>query len=140
MCGYWQVQQAAVLIATKIPSGKAILFPVIIISLLQILKIPRCLVSENPEADMISFVKSNTDDIVNKHASIDGKDIVISEDFRVMTPPFSFLYPPNNIFGAKGGPSRGAGDGYWIFVKPMRAGKHVIKPSDRVYRERSKST
>lgn len=112
----------------KIPSGKAVLFPVINVTTSDS-ENPALLHSENLEADMISFVKSNTDDIVKKHASIDGEDIEISDEFRVLTPPFYFFYPPNNIFGAQAGLSRGAGDGYWIFMKPLQAGKHSIKTS-----------
>ena len=95
-CGSWQVRTGGSADRTVKFLWEGDFVPCETMSLLQILKIPRCLVSENPEADMISFVKSNTDDIVNKHASIDGEAIVNSgQEFRVMTPPFSFLYPPN---------------------------------------------
>lgn len=106
----------------KIPSGKAILFPVINVTISysedQALK---------TDADMISFVKRHMDDIVKKQASIDGEDLFISEEFRVKSPPFDFSYPPNNIFGAQEGPTRGVGDGYWIFMRSLQPGEHTIR-------------
>jgi hypothetical protein len=106
----------------KIPSGKAVLFPVINVTISN---------SEDPtlntDTDMISFVRRHMDDIVKKQASIDGEDLLISEKFRAQSPPFDFSYPPNNIFGAQEGPTRGAGDGYWIFMRPLQPGKHTIR-------------
>jgi len=105
----------------KIPSGKAVLFPVINVTISN---------SEDPtlntDTDMTSFVRRHMDDIVKKQASIDGEDLFISEKFRVQSPPFNFSYPPNNIFGAQEGPTRGVGDGYWIFMRPLQPGKHTI--------------
>jgi hypothetical protein len=106
----------------KIPSGKAVLLPVINVTISK---------SEDPtlntDADMISFVKGQMDDIVKKQASIDGEDLFISDKFRVQSPPFNFSYPTNNIFGAQEGPTRGVGDGYWIFMRPLQPGKHTIR-------------
>ena len=106
----------------KIPSGKAVLFPVINVTISN---------SEEPalntDSEMISFVKHLMDDIVEKQANIDGEELLISDTFRVQSPPFNFSYPPDNIFGARGGPTRGVGDGYWIFMRPMQPGRHSIK-------------
>jgi hypothetical protein len=106
----------------NVPSGKALLFPIINVTISH---------SEDPtlnnDAEMISFVKTHMDDIVKKQASIDGKALLISEKFRIQSPPFDFYYPPNNIFGAREGPTRGVGDGYWIFIKPMEPAKHIIR-------------
>jgi hypothetical protein len=106
----------------KIPSGKALLFPIINVTISN---------SENPtlntDTDLISFVNREMDDIVKKQASIDEEDIHISENFRIQSPPFNFSYPPNNIFGAQEGPTRGVGDGYWIFMRPLQPGKHTIR-------------
>jgi hypothetical protein len=106
----------------KIPSGRAVLFPVINVTISN---------SEDPtlntDTDMISFVRRHMDDIVKKQANIDGEDLLISEKFRVQSPPFNFSYPPNNIFGAQEGPTRGVGDGYWIFMRPLQPGKHTIR-------------
>jgi hypothetical protein len=107
----------------RIPSGKGVLFPVINVTISN---------AEDPtlntDADMISFVNGHMDDIVEKRANIDGEDVFISENNnRVNSPPFKFSFPPDNIFGAREGPTTGVGDGYWIFMKPLQEGIHTIK-------------
>jgi hypothetical protein len=106
----------------RITSGKALLFPVINVTISN---------SEDPtlntDTEMILFVKRHMDDIVKKQASIDGENLLISEKFRIQSLPFNFSYPPNNIFGAQEGPTRGVGDGYWIFMRPLQPGTHKIR-------------
>jgi hypothetical protein len=106
----------------KISSGMALLFPVINVTISN---------SENPalrtDGEMISFVRGHMDDIVKKQVIIDGQEIVISEKFRVQSPPFDFTFPSNNIFDAHEGPTRGVGDGYWIFLKPLQPGNYYIR-------------
>ena len=105
-----------------VPAGKALLFPVINVTTSY---------SENPilktEEELMSFAKSHIEDIVKKEASIDGVELVISESHRVQSPPFDFSFPDDNIYGAPGGYTRGVGDGYWLFVKPLSRGKHNIR-------------
>jgi hypothetical protein len=105
-----------------IPPKKAILFPVINFTTSY---------SEDPalktDAEMIAHAKSNIDDIVKKRAIIDGTALLISEDNRVQTPPFDFSFPTDNIYGVREGPSRGVGDGFWIFLKPLMPGSHEIR-------------
>jgi len=107
-----------------IPPGRAILFPVINYATSY---------SEDPglktEDEMILHAKSNIDDIVKKEANIDGASLLISDKHRVQSPPFDFSFPTNNIYGVKGGSTRGVGDGYWIFLKPLSLGKHNIRTS-----------
>lgn len=106
----------------NIVARKAILFPVINFSISY---------TENPnlktDHELISFAKSQMEDIVKKELSIDGLDLAVSENNRVYSPPFDFCFPVDNIFGFKDGPTRGAGDGYWIFLKPLSPGKHSLK-------------
>ena len=105
-----------------IPAGKAVLFPIINFTTSY---------SEDPglktEAELISHAKSNIDDIVKKEVNIDGVSLIISEKHRVKSPPFDFSFPTNNIYGVKDGPTRGVGDGYWIFLTPLSQGKHSIR-------------
>jgi hypothetical protein len=105
-----------------LPPNRAVLFPVINFTTSY---------SEDPalktEAEMIKHAKSNIDDIVKKEAIIDGTALPISKINRVQTPPFNFCFPTDNIYGVKEGPSRGVGDGFWIFLKPLRPGSHIIR-------------
>jgi hypothetical protein len=106
----------------NILAGKAVLFPVINFSISY---------TENPnlktDEELTSFARSQVDDIVKKEGNIDGVDLTISENNRVYSPPFDFSFPVNNVFGLKAGPTRGAGDGYWIFLKPLSPGKHTLR-------------
>ena len=105
-----------------VPANKAVLFPVINFTISY---------SEEPtlktDAEMIVRAKLNIDDIVKKEANIDGIDLAISENNRVRTPPFDFTFPKDNIYGVREGPTRGVGDGFWSFVKPLRRGSHKIR-------------
>jgi hypothetical protein len=107
-----------------IPAGKAVLFPVINFATSY---------SEDSslktDAELITHAKSNIADIVKKEASIDGVDLLISEKHRVQSHPFDFSFPTKNIYGVQDGSTRGAGDGYWIFLKPLCPGKHNIRTS-----------
>jgi hypothetical protein len=76
---------------------------------------------------MISHAKSNIDDIVKKEANVDGASLLISEKHRIQSPPFDFSFPTNNIYGVQDGSTRGVGDGYWIFLKPLSPGRHNVR-------------
>ncbi len=102
--------------------GKGILFPVI--NFVTSFKEDSSL---KTETEMMSNVRSNIDDIAKKEVSIDGISIPISEDHRVQSLPFDFSFPINNIYGVKAGPTRGAGDGYWVFLRSLPEGKHIIR-------------
>ena len=106
----------------NIVAGKAVLFPVINFSVSY---------TENPnlktDEELISYARSQMEDIVKKEVNIDGVDLTISENNRVNSPPFDFSFPVNNVFGLNDGPTRGAGDGYWIFLKPLTPGKHTLR-------------
>jgi hypothetical protein len=105
-----------------IPSKKALLFPVINIT---------TSFSENPnlknEEEMICFTDKHMDNIAKKEVNIDGVDLTITEGHRVRSLPFDFFYPADNIYGAPSGLTRGVGDGYWIFLRPLTHGKHNIR-------------
>lgn len=108
----------------SIPEGMAVLFPVINVTTSYL---------ENPnlktEDDMRSFVNSHMNDIAKKMSYIDGEEILITERNRVRTNPFEFTFPSNNIYGVGSGPTKGVGDGYWVFLKPMSSGIHTIRTS-----------
>lgn len=105
-----------------IPTGKAVLLPVINFTTSY---------SENPElkteGELTSFVNGHMKDIAQKEAMVDGEKMTISENHRVRTPSFEFSFPSSNVFGAREGMTRGVGDGYWIFLKPLTPGIHSIK-------------
>jgi hypothetical protein len=104
-----------------VSSGKSLLIPLINFT---------TSFSEEPklktDADLIDRAKSDIDDISQIEARIDGEEIKDTWKYRVESPPFDFAYPEDNIFGLPSGPTRGASDGYWLFVKHLLPGEHTI--------------
>jgi hypothetical protein len=104
-----------------ISTGTSILFPVI-----------NCEVNplEYPELkthqDLIERVKRDEDSIIKKECSVNGKRIPAQ---RVKSDPLVFELRINedNAFNVKGGGTTYASsDGYWVFLKPLPVGKHII--------------
>jgi hypothetical protein len=61
-------------------------------------------------------------------ATIDGQNVQGLQNFRVQSPAFNFRMPAqDNILLLPGVTSgRAASDGYWLAVKPLSPGRHVI--------------
>ncbi|WP_128377354.1 hypothetical protein [Streptomyces cavernae] len=63
-------------------------------------------------------------------ATLDGRRLRLSKAFRAASPPppFRFTLPEDNIFEAPeaAGPYEGVSDGYWVLLKPLRRGTHVL--------------
>src|SRR5262245_51991983 len=66
------------------------------------------------------------DDVTGLSANIDGTLIHVSR-FRFGSPMISYELPGSNIFGLPDGtPIQSVGDGYYLMVKPLSVGQHVI--------------
>ncbi|HEY7109066.1 MAG TPA: hypothetical protein VH415_06545 [Nitrososphaeraceae archaeon] len=103
-----------------IPSGKAILFPILN---------SECSYAEYPdkktESDLrLCAIKGVQDAHVS--ASIDGKDLQSLEKYKIQSPLFNVTFPRLNIYGVKEGPSESVSDGYWVFLRPLSKGDHQI--------------
>jgi hypothetical protein len=106
----------------EIPQGKAILYPVL-----------------NSQCDPITFKNSRTESelrecaqaddnyAITLQSSIDGHPIPDLKKYRVTSSLFNITYPPNNIFGTAPANTTAVSDGYWVFLKPLSAGKHDIR-------------
>ena len=76
--------------------------------------------------DLIERVKRDEDSIIKKECSVNGKRIPAQ---RVKSDPLVFELRINedNAFNVKGGGTTYASsDGYWVFLKPLPVGKHII--------------
>jgi hypothetical protein len=104
----------------KIPSEKAILFPVINYEMNPIEK-PEL----KTESELIRHVIEDINDIVIKTAIIDGISIPI---YRIRSDPPIFPLTINdyNGFGIPGGYTNATADGYWVFLKYLPQGEHNI--------------
>jgi hypothetical protein len=60
--------------------------------------------------------------------TIDGRSVIGLHNFRVVSPFFEFIIPTTeNFLGVEGYTSGlSASDGYWVMVKPLSPGIHVI--------------
>jgi hypothetical protein len=105
----------------RIPSGRSILFPVI-----------NCEANplEYPELrtdqDLIDRVKRDEDTIIKKECSVNGKKILAQ---RVKSDPSIFelrINEDNPIDVRGGGTANASADGYWVFLKPLLVGQHII--------------
>ncbi len=106
----------------EIPYGKDILFPVIVSS---------CddsdFLSSVTSDLIISCAKQDNNYVAKKEALINGMKISEPEIYRVTSPLFEIEYPLGNIFGKAPGNATAVGDGFWVFLKPLEKGDHVIQ-------------
>jgi hypothetical protein len=100
--------------ACTIPTGKAILFPLVD---------AECSYAEYPklktESDLRSCAISLNDHLTHPEAIINGVSLQNQQMPRIQSPLFSFIFPENNLFGASAGPSQSVADGYYVFLQPQ---------------------
>lgn len=105
---------------TTIPYDRSILLPVI-----------NC--EANPieyphlktEEDLIKHVTQDTNTIVRKDVFVNGKRVP-SQRVPSDPPIFTLLIHDDNGLGVKGGTTKAAADGYYVFLKPLPNGEHSI--------------
>ena len=66
------------------------------------------------------------DHIVGLSCTLDGVPVVDLSEYRFETAQFSFIAPSPWIFGTTGGVGRAVADGYYVMLKPMAPGHHVV--------------
>jgi hypothetical protein len=104
-----------------IPSGKAIFFPILVKE--DSLKEDSDL---KTELQLINRSRDATNRMMHIEATIDGKKMGELNSYRVQSEVFDLTFPQNNVYDVTPGPTRSVCDGYWLFVKPFRTGKHYI--------------
>ncbi len=71
----------------------------------------------------------NSNNGASVSASVDGVNIPNIKTYRVQSPSISVVYPPakESIFPvAEGGPAISAADGWYVMLKPMSRGTHMV--------------
>lgn len=103
-----------------IPSGRSILFPVINCEA-NPLEYPEL----STDQDIIEHVKKDEDSIIKKECYVDGKLIPAQ---RIKSDPiiFDLNMVKDNLFKEEGGCTHASADGYWVFLKPLPKGEHII--------------
>lgn len=105
-----------------IPAGRALFFPVI-----------NGFAAEPPGEftyeELREELRAAIDlDQATYEATLDGKRLRLSRAFRAASPPppFALTLPEDNLFGAPSGLYDAVSDGYWVLLKPLRRGSHVV--------------
>jgi hypothetical protein len=108
-----------------IPSGKAILFPILNFE---------CSYAEDKTlktpADLLKCAQSGTDSMKILNFKYNGKEVPfdqIKQQFRVTSSPFAVNFPINNVFTGTPGPTTAVSDGYWIMFEPPSTGNYDIR-------------
>lgn len=105
-----------------IPKGNAILFPVI-----NYICTHSSFESEPlSTSDIVRKAARDIDDITIRDVIIDGKSITahrISSDPKL----FQLSITNKNILNIPLGLNEAAADGYWVFLEPIRSGRHSIR-------------
>jgi hypothetical protein len=108
----------------KIPSGRSILIPVINYE---------CSFADEPSiksrTDLELKCKGEIDDIKNLAFKIDQLQVNNLTRYRIRSPLFDVYLGENNILDVEPIHTKMVSDGYWIFLKPLRIGRHVIMSS-----------
>ncbi len=105
----------------KIPAGNAIFFP-ISCNETSYAECPNL----NTEAQLRVFAKADIDQVKTIRAIVDGQRLPHSDLRRLESPPFEVTLPQENVLGAPPGRTKSKSDGYWVFLKPLAAGRHEI--------------
>jgi hypothetical protein len=104
-----------------IPAGKAILFP--ILEKEDSFQEDRDLKTEE---ELIKRSRDATNRLIHMEATIDGESVDRLENYRVQSEVFDLTFPEDNVYDIGAGLTRSVCDGYWLFIKPLLAGKHYI--------------
>jgi hypothetical protein len=111
-----------------IPAGKALFAPIINAECSSV-EGPGFQGRNDQEARACAASYADSTDIQNLKFTIDGIKVNHLANFRVQSPFYFFnMVPPTNNFLGVDGVTEGysVSDGYWVMVKPLSPGTHVI--------------
>lgn len=113
----------AVIRSCTVPAGKALFFPLIV---------NECSYAENPNlktlSKLIDCAKSADNNLNYLTLNVDGVSIPNLEKYRITsTKLFNFTFAKDNIAGVPPGPTSGALDGWFAYLKPLPPGPHIIR-------------
>jgi hypothetical protein len=104
-----------------IPSGKAIIFPILT---------TECSFSENPsmktEEELRKCAVDSNKDAVLK-ASLDNREIRNCDNYRVASSLFNVTYPSDPVFPTNSNFSQAVSDGWFMMLEPLKPGQHELR-------------
>jgi hypothetical protein len=112
-------------VTCQLPPGVSLLLPLLW---------AECSTVEDPgpfgcsdEASCRACAEAFIDGASGLSATIDGTLVDVSR-FRFGSPLISYNLPDSNIFGLSDGtPIQSVGDGYYLMIKPLSVGQHVVR-------------
>ena len=78
------------------------------------------------EDDLINRCEQATNRLISIEAYIDNQRIEQLENYRVRSDVFDLVFPKDNVYSVRPGLTRSVCEGYWLFIKPLQAGKHSL--------------
>ena len=111
----------------RIPQHKAILFPIVEKedSFAEDIDLKH-------ESELQVRAKEFMDRVKNLEVIVDGIRLQGLHRYRVQSQIFDLNFPINNVYNVKPGFTRSVCDGFWVFLRPFRAGQHEIHFSGEV--------
>jgi hypothetical protein len=104
-----------------VPEGKAIFFPIIT---------KECSFKEDYDLktvdELCKRVKHFIDCVTRLMLTIDGIKVKRLRQYRYHSADFDLVFPKDNVYDLKPGPTVSVIDGYWAFLRPLPMGKHLI--------------
>lgn len=103
-----------------LPLGRSILFPILndIISYATDSHL-------KDEKEMSTYAKADLDETRTLYVKVDEFELGNLKDYRVQTKLFEITLPPER-HGECPRRTQAVSDGYWVFLKPLPVGNHVI--------------
>lgn len=104
-----------------IPAGKSIFFP--------ILAKEDSLIEDadlKTESALIRRCADATSRVRSMKATVDGKNVDCIQNYRVRSKVFDLVFPEENVYDVQQGKTRSVCDGFWVFLKPLKKGRHRI--------------
>lgn len=105
----------------SVPSGKAILIPVLVTEL-SYAEMP----SIKTDKELIYEASRHIDKCSLLRASLDGIKLPELFRYRIKFGPFDLFMVLNNIWDLSSVLTRAVSDGYWIFLRPLSIGDHLL--------------
>ncbi|HEY9386506.1 MAG TPA: hypothetical protein VIP70_05670 [Nitrososphaeraceae archaeon] len=104
-----------------IPSRKAILLPLLVKedSFAEDLDL-------KTEAELVTRARDAMDRVLYMEATIDGEKVEHLEKYRVESEVFDLTFPEDNTYDVRPGVTRSVCNGFWLFIKPLEKGKHLL--------------
>jgi hypothetical protein len=78
------------------------------------------------ESDLVERARHFIDCVTSMDVVIDGNKLQGLSTCRASSNIFDLRFPEDNVYDVEPGPTLSVADGYWIFMRRISPGKHVL--------------